>query len=347
MLRADAVGLYLCGCLLQTGCGDDPASNEADAPAAELWFAGSVVSGLSREQVRTGAAEKPALVGDVAVEGAGPIVDLAIDPQGNVWLVLAGQPNVYRFPSLRRSGEMKPDLVLHSPQITNPGNLELDSNGSVWVANRAGTTSVDDGTILRLDVSASEAGERTLDASLEIRAARKGDLAQLGHLAFDAQQNLWVTSFAGLLRYDDPRAATGALALEPGAVIDKRGYPSNIYFYSATFDATGNLWASSADGLHYLTSVSKFEDPGTLTGRTSPPIAATILGAMGELPSGGVTFDAAGDLWLATERSLLRYAQPGALQGTQDLSPASRIMVPASSAPTTNSHIVFTYPAEP
>src|SRR5262249_19156835 len=134
------------------------------------------------------------------------------------------------------------------------------------------------------------------------------------------------------------------VSLAPSAFIDKSAYPNNQYFYSVAFDGEGNLWAASGDGLHYLTSVTVFENPGTLTGRSSPAPFLTITGGKDLLPAGGLAFDDDGDLWMATGESLLLYSKPGDLRGTVDPNPVITIDLTSRVAPTTNSHLVFSSP---
>lgn len=227
--------------------------------------------------------------------------------------------------------------------LKSPGNLTFDADGALWVANRQspGSGTTDEGSIVRFDIPSGLSGTQDLAPTVQMTSATPGDLFQIGNIAFDGAQNLWVTSFVGLLRFDDPGSQSGAVTAEPGAVIDKNGYANNLYFYSVAFDASGALWAASGDGLHYLTSVTKFKDPGSLTGRSSPDAAATIVGDADLLPAGGLAFDSAGNLWMATGESILMYSGPGALSGIVSPGPAITLQVMGHASPTTNTHLVF------
>ena len=99
--------------------------------------------------------------------------------------------------------------------------------------------------------------------------------------------------------------------------------------------------------MHYLTSLNKFDDPGALEGRTSPAPSVTIKGDADLLPSGGLAFDAAGDLWVATGVALFQYTEPLALSG--DVNPAPRIALSLNgpAAPSTYSHLLFFPPPQP
>jgi ligand-binding sensor domain-containing protein len=194
---------------------------------------------------------------------------------------------------------------------------------------------------VRFDITGGLSGMLDLAPTVRITSATAGDLFQIGNIAFDRAQNLWVTSFVGLLRFDDPGSQSGDVALTPGAVIEKDGYAKNLYFYSVAFDAGGALWAASGDGLHYLTSVTEFKDPASLLGRSSPAAAATITGDADLLPAGGLAFDGAGNLWMATGESIVMYSGPPELSGIVSPAPAITLKVAGRAAPTTNSHLVF------
>jgi hypothetical protein len=198
-----------------------------------------------------------------------------------------------------------------------------------------------DGSIVRFDIPNGMSGVQNLAPTARITSTKAGDLFEIGNIAFDAAQNLWVTSFAGLVRFDNPRSKSGDVAVSPGAVIDKSGYKNDIFFYSVAFDAAGSLWASSGDGLLYLTSVSEFKEPGSLRGRSSPAAAATIKGTADALPAGGLAFDADGNLWQANAGAILMYSAPQNLSGTVNPTPAVTLTVTGHAAPTTNAHLMF------
>ncbi len=343
-------------------------------PLPELWYGGVALCGLGHEQLQAGANATPDMV--VTTPMLKTISDVALDANGNAWVVGSGSDYVFRFAAAAvrppavmpmKSTPVEPDLVIRSPALKSPGNLAFDASGSLWVANRppAGATMPDggampdaatmtpdggampsDGSIVRFDIPSGASGMQDLSPIARITSATAGDLSNIGNIAFDRAQNLWLTSFVGLLRFDDPRSKSGDVVLAPGAVIDKTGYANNIYFYSVAFDAKGALWATSADGLHYLTSVTEFKNPGLLGGRSSPVAAATIMGVADRLPAGGLAFDTAGNLWQANNDSILMYSGPGDLSGSVNPTPAITIKVMGVATPTTNSHLAF-FPLPP
>jgi sugar lactone lactonase YvrE len=352
---ADAASGADAGSSADTGSAADTTSS-ADATTdggsllpSGLWYASASVSGFTAEQLRTSASIDPQIS---VTEPSLPVVnDVAMDAKGNAWVVGVGSDNVFRLPAaaLTHSGSAMPDLVIQSTSLKSPGTLTFDASGSLWVASRppAGDGSVQDGSILRFDVPSSASGMTTLSPTARITSTTTADLLEIGSLTFDANQSLWVTSFAGVLRFDNPRSQSGDVAVAPGAVIDKKGYSNDIYFYGVAFDPSGSLWASSSDGLHYLTSLTEFKDPGSLQGRSSPAAAATIQGVADVLPAGGVVFDGGGNLWMATAAQLVMFSGTSSLSGM--VNPTANVIIQVTTgaeAPTTNSHLVFFPPPE-
>jgi ligand-binding sensor domain-containing protein len=262
-------------------------------------------------------------------------------------VVGTGSNDVLRFPAaeFNKSGSATPDLIIRSAALRTPGNLVFDGGGALWVANRdAPPGGLDgEGTIVRFDIPSEATGLLAIEPSVQVSSDTPGDLFQIGNMAIDPDQNLWVTSFAGLVRFDHPGDVRGEVELTAGAVIDKSGYADDSYFYSVAFDATGTLFAASGDELHYLTRVTAFGNPSALIGRSSPPPLLTITGEEDLLPAGGLAFDRNGDLWMATGVSILRYSNPTALTGTVDPAPSLTLAVTGRDAPTTNSHLLFSH----
>jgi ligand-binding sensor domain-containing protein len=345
-------------------------------PGAELWYGGVALCGLSHAQLEVSASVDPSVI--LSTFALAAIYDVAFDAKGNAWVVGSGSDSVLRFPpgALGQSGSAEPDLEIQSAALHHPGSLVFGADGALWVANRGspsgasddaaggsddasgasddasdgsspahdaspGPDQSHDGSLLRFQIPSGMTGVQTLAPTVRITSTRSGDLYDIGAIALDASQSLWVTSFAGLLRFDNPAAQSGDVALQPAAMIDKTGYPNNIYFYSVAFDAAGSLWAASSDGLHYLTSITEFANPGGLVGRSNPAPAATITGAMDLLPAGGIAFDGAGNLWFETGESICMYSNAGSLNGTVNPDPAVTLQVAGRASPTTNSHLVF------
>jgi ligand-binding sensor domain-containing protein len=304
-----------------------------------LWYGALDTCALKESQLEAGGQQQPTVLLETAETNAA--LDVALDAQGRLWMVGSGSARLYRFDDPAAASTHEPNLIVASAALRQPGNLALDANGGLWVANRRELSSSEDGTILRFDVPPDASGKITLEPSAEIASAKRGDLFQLGYLKFDGEEHLWVTSFRGLLRFDDPLGVVGQMSPEPDALIEKSGFSNNIFFYSVAFDAEGSLWAASADGLHYLTSITKFENPNGLTGRGSPRVAASLLGARDELPAGGLTLDDHGNLWLATASALVMYRDVAKFEGMVDPPADRRIQLDGRAAPTTNSHLVF------
>ena len=339
-IRMGPLGQALLACVGATACTGSPPS-----PPGELWYAGPALCGFSHEQLQKSAQSRPDII--VSTPGLSAFSDVALDDHGNAWVVGTGSDDVLRFPAaeLGESGGATPDLIVRSAARRTPGNLVFDGGGALWVANRGARPGGADGegTLVRFDIPSEATGLLTIDPSAQLSSDTPGDLFQIGNLSIDSDQNLWVSSFAGIVRFDHPGDALGEVGLTPGAVIDTSGYSDNSYFYSVAFDATGTLFAASGDGLHHLTRVTAFGNPGALIGRSSPPPLLTITGEEDLLPAGGLAFDPSGDLWMATGVSILRYSNPAALTGTVAPAPSLTLAVTGLAAPTTNSHLLFSH----
>jgi hypothetical protein len=314
---------------------------------AELWYGGVSLCGFASDQLTASGTQDPAV--KLAIPSLAAVSDVALDARGNAWVIGVGSDTLFRFPaeSLMKKSAMTPDLQLTSSSLANPGSLVFDAKGGLWIATRPPIKNgkVSEGAVLRFDVPADATGALDLEPSAELSSPVMGDFTEIGSLAFDAAQNLWLASFAGLMRFDDPTALTDSIEREPDARIDKSGY-DNIQFYSIAFDRDGALWVTSADGLHYLTSIIKFDDPGSLEGVAIPKPAATIKGAADLLPAGGLAFDSLGNLWTATSAAIFEYKKPGSLQGDVNPDPDVALSVKGAAGPTTYSHLTFYPPPE-
>ena len=309
----------------------------------ELWYAGTALCGFTHDQLGKSNSSYPAIL--VTSQSFSAFSDVAVDANGNVWAVGVGSNEVLRFPAgaVGRAGKATPDLVIRSAALQSPGNLVFDKNGNLWVANQqtdTGTGLSDFGSIIRFDRPQSLSGTQNLAPAVQIRTSSASDLFRLGAIAFDAAGSLWVTSFAGMLRFNDPQGRSGQVTVDPDAVIAISGYPNNVYFYAMAFDGSGALWAAAASGAS-LNSIMKFSNPGPLSGRSSPRPVVTIAGPGDILPAGGLAFDHNGNLWTANGAAILMYTRPDALSGDVDPAPAITLNVFNQASPSLNAHLIF------
>jgi ligand-binding sensor domain-containing protein len=305
-----------------------------------LWYAAPAICGFTASQLTKSNSENPDIL--VTAIPFTSFNDLALDRDGHVWVVGAGANFVSRLPSatVAASGGAAADLVIESTVLDHPSNLVFDASGNLWVVSQ-GSGSGATGTVARFDAPQALSGVMSLIPSFELT-----NLEVPGALAFDAQGSLWLTTFNGIARFDRVMDSSGIQGLAPDALIAKSGYPNNVYFYGIAFDASGALWASVSIG-NSLNSVMKFADPGSLSGASSPAPAVTIDGGGEALPAGGLAFDAAGQLWLATSSTIVEYADPASYSGIlEQPTPAVTLDVVNDATPSLNAHLVF-HPSPP
>ena len=346
-----AAGLLYAASL--AGCGGSGSSPHA---AGRLWYAGRALCSFTQAQLERSDQSNPAIsiTSDAAAAAFG---DLALDGNGDVWAVDSAGDQILRFPASSLDGveSATPDLVIRSDAFHSPGNLVFDGDGGLWVANCPATEDARPcaGFILRFDAPGSLTGTQSLSPSLSLRSEAPDDLSGLGAIAFDASGNLWATSLAGAVRFEDPRSLSGDVALAPYAVIQNSGYtspwswspqPANVSFFMIAFDSSGALWAAAQTTGFYLSSVMKFANPESLRGSSSPAPAAVIIGEPDLLPAGGMAFDPQGNLWLATADAILQYAEPGELTGEVNPTPAVTLGVFNECSPSLYGHLVL-FPA--
>ena len=304
-----------------------------------LWYAGTALCGLTSSQLNEGAKNNPAII--ITSPSLHAFSDVALDAKGNLWAVGVGSSDVLRFAAgaLQKSGAPTPELVLRSASLLSPGNLAFDSAGNLWVVDHQADSA---GYLLRFQNPQALSGTQVVTPAARITTPVASDFSFLGAIAFDPSGSLWVTSFVGLLRFDQPQGRSGDASVAPDAVIEIAGYPDNVYFYSIAFDAGGSLWATAAEG-PLENSIMKFARPGALPARSSPAPVLTIAGtAAGDiLPAGGLAFDGDGSLWTANSEAILMYSRPGELSGSADPTPARSLPVYNQASPSLNAHLVF------
>jgi hypothetical protein len=327
----------------EAGAGGSSGTGTTPAFMPGLWYGGTSLCAFAEDRLQASSDIAPEVL--VPLPPLTAVLDVALDESGYIWVVGTGSDSIFRYPaaSLEDPESPAPDLEITSSALQNPGNLTLDAAGGLWVATRPPIENgrVEEGMIFRFDVPDDASGTMELSPAAELSSATEGDLDLIGNITFDADGNLWVSSLVGLLRFDAATELSDAVEVEPGALIDKTGYPNNIHFYSVAFDSHGDLWTASGDGFHFLASVTKFEAPGELEGRGSPDAAVSILGEMDLLPAGGIAFDEAGDLWLATGNALFKYSDPDALNGEVAPSADIAITLQGEAIPSTSAHLLF------
>jgi len=146
-------------------------------------------------------------------------------------------------------------------------------------------------------------------------------------LAFDRVGNLWLLPITGdqIIRLPADQLTTGAPP-SPDLVISGASLQGPE---SLAFDASGNLWVMNYKGAGVsIANIIRFDDPlaaaGTPTWTPSLTIAPGTSVDMARFSQGtAIAFDAAGSLWFVGVSNLLRFDNPGSLQGNVTASPSA------------------------
>jgi hypothetical protein len=140
------------------------------------------------------------------------------------------------------------------------------------------------------------------------RALKSAVLGSPRSLTFDSDGNLWVADTAGMIKgtatpavFEFSAAQIAALAADPAP--SPTMTITSMYFTSpeqTAFDVSGNLWVTDRTSNTLLEfSASQLTDP------TNPPFSpALVVSSPGLNGPAGLTFDAAGDLWVANGGSI-------------------------------------------
>ena len=218
----------------------DPASNR-------LWVTdsnGAQILGLSAADLGASGAPTPAAVLSGSFTNPG---GAAMGADGMLWVVDEGHVEGYANADLGAGGAVQPAIVLDGADVRGPGipgpvDLAFDRNGSLWIANLAGSR------IDRFDADALLAtGEPSADATVSGPSVSAPQA-----IAFDREGNLWVAGDGdSLVRFNATRLSTDVtteadLAIQgmtPEPVVGALGPAQAI-----AFGPDGGLWAAHFGG---------------------------------------------------------------------------------------------------
>ncbi len=221
----------------------------------------------------------------------------AVDAAGSLWVSsgsgTSGEVAAFTPGQRLLGGAIDPSVILASSAFSAPAGLSFDRSGNLWVTNEDGDTLID---FTRSQMVTSGSPQPTVVLSPS-GAATTASLATPFGSAFDAAGNLWVENLenssvvsfspAELVTSGDPIPATRltqSVGLEgPGDV---------------AFDPSGNLWVTNPSDA--VNAVVAFTPAQIAAGASRPSIVVTLPGGT---TVSGITFDAAGDLWVADDLS--------------------------------------------
>ena len=223
-------------------------------------------------------------VPDVVIHSSDPAVlggplGLAFDAEGALCVSGYHSTTIVKYApaQLAASGSPAPRVVLSSSgtSLATPCGLAFDSAGALWVANLAGST-----VVKYAPAQLAASGAPVPEVSISSTA---GYLTAAYALAFDAQDNLWVSPLSSdsIVRFDaDQLVASGAPT--PSARVTDFGIPKGL-----AFDHAGDLWVNRLSGA--VSTLVRIADPGSLTMASSADFA-TIVEHDFSVSGGFITF---------------------------------------------------------
>jgi len=237
---------------------------------------------------------------------------------GGLWVPNLFGPSVNEFdpPARAVSGDPPPQFFNESPFLLLPAGLAFDSSQNLWVANCSdfifGTGAIAEFTAAQL---ANLGNNRTPDPNKTL--LDDGSLTILGcpwGAQFDAAGNLWITnrSIPNLVSYSPAQLAVGG-AITPDTTITSTSFESPR---GIVFDASANLWIVENQNQEILAyKAATLAAALGHSGQVNPDI---IISSSSFGDPRAITFDGAGNLWLADATGkLLKFAAADlAMSGT-------------------------------
>lgn len=268
-----------------------------------LWMAAAndkAVVGFTNAELGAG---KPA-GRKVSDAGGRTTRGLAFDANGDLWISSDCNGTLSRIPAaqLGASGARRAAVVLKPPGSGRClDGVAIGRDGRLWVADRAS------GQLLGFSpAQLGRSGAVTPEVVIQSPGPKGPTLRNPCGLAFDADQNLWVSNTDGgdsVVMYTPAQLAASG-SPEPTVVLTTSGKRTLSSPRGLAFDATGNLWVANRYG-----PVAKFT-PAQLKRSGSPePAAALAVGGIAKQTElVGVAFDEAGNLWVSNQVNPARLA---------------------------------------
>jgi sugar lactone lactonase YvrE len=269
------------------------------------WNSANVAEGFTSPQL---ASAGSAIASD-SIGGAANTLTIsgtAFDSAGNLWVTDYINQQILKFtPAQLASGASTPVVAVLTTK--EPWGIAFDASGNLYVSFYNGNN------VLKYAVSDVSAWNGALNdpAPALTIATPNGPLS----IAFDADENLWVTGFDAPVTY-----AIAAAALEAtGTAVptDSLESPYLDHGSGLAFDRAGSLWVGTESG--YVVSYSSAQLSAASHG---DPVFAQ------QSPTyqfDGLAFDNSGNLWAATETGDVALYSP-AQQSSGDLSVPARTL---------------------
>lgn len=272
---------------LAGGCGGYDSTTPTPSVPDGLWTASggpSAILRLAPAQLSGTGDRSPATAITTPSAGLFPIVGVAFDGSGTLWLASPVDSILLGFPpeSLTTSGSRAAGTVIPSVRgsLSAPTGIAFDSRHRLWVANR------ENASLVRFDAAQLAAGGEQMPAVVPYGPGHPSALA------FDAAGSLWVADnqFHTVARYTAAELEAGA----QGPLHVLTAANSLVNPAGLAFDASGNLWIANT-GNATVVAFTPAQLAGT--GSPAPHIVLTSTGGSLTFPT-GLAFDNDGSLWV-------------------------------------------------
>ena len=276
-----------------------------------LWcqaFGAGIVGYTPGQLLATGATEPDIVLTVAGLDPASGQQDVCVDNHGNLWLTASNgaftQVTARKFllKDCLASGTPAVALTLTPPAaLTEAGSGVFDHQNALWIANGTHGTS---GVAQFLKYGQRQYSQSSGTSSLTLTSAGADSTSNQQDLLFDGNGNLWCAlAFSSAV----PANPNGAIAMWTAAQVAAGGAVAPTVLWAGTnFSAPGlggisNL-ALAPNGLLWATCIAL---PGTIkawpiagaaSGNPAPAVTLTSASFNGTY---GLTFDRAGNLWIA------------------------------------------------
>jgi hypothetical protein len=214
--------------------------------------------------------------------GMSRVDSMAVDAQGNVWLLSTGGPQTDfkgSIVEISSSGAFlsgSAGYPLPAP-LTNAGPLAIDTSGNVWLANDGAALSVSSTTLIEISGSGT-----VLSGANDISG---NSLNNVTSMAFDAAGDLWMTnSYQDSLTELSPSGQF--LSGTGGFLGGGLAFPGTL-----SIEPSGNVWVGNGRSV----AVSEFSSAGEPTSGGGGITSSGFYGGVGS------AIDNQGNVWFTTQ----------------------------------------------